>query len=135
MLPSLQQLSKLGIFYVNDIIINDIDRENNISKHVLTYNQSLERASMKSRKGKHPKVFSIIRECALDCLYFSQQPNHTIITNNNEDTPITAPIKSIVSSTINNLPSLLKIQHTVSLKKNKKEFVYTEKIGKYNTVE
>src|SRR5436190_2497422 len=66
---SLIKLSELSIFHINDIIINlsdDITCPNLIA---LDYTQVVNKANSKPRKGKLPKIFNIIRECALDCIH------------------------------------------------------------------
>ena len=126
MLTSLIRLSELGIFFVNDLIINISNNKNDHKLQALDYTQAINKANGKTKKGKPLKVFDIVRNCALDCIQASAtlvQP--TAINIDNFSDSVT--VSSLVENTINNLPTVTKLYRHISKKKNKKEFVFIEK--------
>lgn len=132
MMFSLIRLSELGVFYINDVIVDTNNNPLNPSFQALSYRQTINRAAGPPKKGKSPKIFDIIIEQALDCIYAAK--NFTSVCNNNIIRSLPSALdlitNDIVTNTITTKPVITKPQRFISHKKSKKEFVYTEKARK-----
>src|ERR1044072_8039721 len=99
-LLSLIKLSEMGIFYINDLIINTSN--NNVASkfQVLEYAQIVDRANGKPKKGKSPKVFEIIKKYVLDCIFTAKLPLQSI-SDNLENTTSSIKTTSLIQDSAN----------------------------------